>query len=170
MDKQQVTKLLSPNQAKAVSISGMIFHFLATTEETGGEYALMEITILPDIGPPTHRHREQEAFYVLEGEFQFHVEEQTITGVAGTFVNIPSMLFHGWRNVGTAIGRLQCLIVPGGMEGFFLEAGHPVTDLTAPPIPPTQADLEKQIALAPKYGIEIAPPGEAPNYGFKFTK
>ena len=96
----------------------MIFHFLATSEDTGGEYALMEITILPDIGPPTHRHREQEAFYVLEGEFQFHVGDQTITGTAGTFVNIPSMLFHGWRNVGTEIGRLQCLVAPGGMEGF----------------------------------------------------
>ncbi len=128
MEKQQAIKLIAPNQANAVSVSGMIFHFLATSQETNGEYALMEITVLPNIGPPTHRHREQEAFYVLEGEFQFHVDDKTITGTTGTFVNIPSMLFHGWRNVGTAIGRLQCLITPGGMEGFFMEAGHPVTD------------------------------------------
>ena len=163
MDNQQTTKLLSPNQANAVSISGMIFHFLATNEDTGSEYAFMEIAILPNVGPPTHRHRQQEAFYVLEGEFEFHVGEQTITGTRGTFVNIPSMLFHGWRNVGTAIGRLQCLNVPGGMEGFFLEAGHPVTDRTALPIPPTSADMQKQIALAPKYGIEVVPPGKMPN-------
>jgi quercetin dioxygenase-like cupin family protein len=169
MNNQQALKLLAPHQASAVSISGMIFHFLATSEDTGGAYALMEITILPEIGPPTHRHREQEAFYVLAGEFQFHVGDRTITGTAGTFVNIPSLLFHGWRNVGTSIGRLQCLVTPGGMEGFFQEAGHPVTDATAPPIPPTQADLERQLALTAKYGIEVVPPGDTPNYGFKFT-
>lgn len=169
MEKQQSIKLLSPNQANAVSISGMIFHFLATSEETGGKYALMEITILPDIGPPTHRHREQEAFYVLQGEFQFHVENQIIIGTSGTFVNIPSMLFHGWRNVSTDIGKLQCLITPGGMEGFFLEAGHSVTDFSAPPILPTREDLEKQLALAPKYGIEVLPPEKSADYGFKFN-
>jgi quercetin dioxygenase-like cupin family protein len=168
MDKQQAVKLLSPKQASAVSISGMIFHFLANSADTGGEYALMEITILPDIGPPTHRHREQEAFYVLEGEFQFHVGNRIMTGTAGTFVNIPSMLFHGWRNVGGSIGRLQCLITPGGMEGFFIEAGHLVTDPTAPPIPPTYADLERQLALTSKYGIEVIPLGKGSDYGFKF--
>lgn len=168
MDKQQAVKLLSPKQASAVSISGMIFHFLATSADTGGEYALMEITILPEIGPPTHRHREQEAFYVLEGKFQFYVGDRTITGTAGTFVNIPSMLFHGWRNVGESIGRLQCLVTPGGMESFFMEAGHPVTDPAAPPIPPTHADLERQLALTSKYGIEVMPPGEGSDYGFKF--
>jgi hypothetical protein len=102
-----------------------------------------------------HRHKEQEAFLVLEGEFTFQIGDQLIAASPGAFVNIPSLLFHVWKNTGDSPGRLLTLAMPGGMEQFFIEAGHPVTDTTVLPSPPTIEEIKAQIALSAKYGIEV---------------
>jgi hypothetical protein len=65
---------------------------------------------------------------------------------------------HGWVNRSSGLGRLLGYITPGGMERFFQEIGVPVTDGSAPPRTPTPEDIERQKALAPKYGIESLPP------------
>ena len=58
-----------PNEGKRIGIVGDIYRFLATGEETGGQYALLEAVVLPGGGPPPHIHsREDETFYVQEGE------------------------------------------------------------------------------------------------------
>lgn len=146
------------SEANSVVASGILFHFLATGAQTGGAYGLMELIVPSQIGPPMHRHKEQEAFLVLEGAFTFHVGDQPIEGVPGTFVNIPSLMFHVWKNTGDGPGRLLTLAMPGGIEQFFLEAGHPVTDTTVLPPPPTHEEIQMQIALSAKYGIEVKPP------------
>jgi quercetin dioxygenase-like cupin family protein len=151
-------KALHPNEARAVSAVGMIYAFTIMGDETGGNYSLTEITVSPQVGPPMHRHPGQEAFYVLDGTFLFQVGDQSITGTAGTFVSIPPMIFHVWKNVGSTLGKVLCLMHPAGMERIFLEAGYSVIDKTAPPIAPTHADIEREIALAAKYGIEVKPP------------
>ena len=45
------------------------------SHKTGGAYALFEAATPPGAGPPPHvHHREDEAFYVLEGEYEFLVD------------------------------------------------------------------------------------------------
>jgi quercetin dioxygenase-like cupin family protein len=41
------------------------------SRRTGGAYSLFEVATPPGSGPPHVQHREAEAFYVLEGEFEF---------------------------------------------------------------------------------------------------
>lgn len=53
---------------------------------------------------------------------------------------------------------MLCWATPAGVEKFFAEIGTKVEDLMAPPPPVTPADLEKVMAIAPKYGITILPP------------
>lgn len=50
--------------------SGTQWEFLATAEQTAGKYAFLKITTHAGMGPTLHRHREQEAFYVLEGDYE----------------------------------------------------------------------------------------------------
>jgi hypothetical protein len=51
-------------------------------------------------------------------------------------------------------------ICPAGFEGFFEEAGVPATDLSSPPPPPTQEDLQRMLELGRKYDTEYpSPPG-----------
>ena len=43
-------------------------------------------------------------------------------------------------------------------EKFMEEFATPVESFDSPPLPVTHADIEKLLAVAPKYGIEILPP------------
>src|SRR4028118_1139985 len=55
-----------------------------TSDQTGGAYSLFEVTTQPGEGPPPHvHHREDEAFYVLEGEYEFLDGEGSPRGGAG---------------------------------------------------------------------------------------
>ena len=157
MSEQRVVHVRGP-EAETVAASGILFHFLATGAQTGDAYSLLELAVPPGVGAPTHRHPEQESFVVLDGDFTFRVEDQVIAAGPGTFVNIPSRRFHDWKNTGAGPGRLLTLALPAGMEGFFREAGHPVTDPTALPPPPTPEEIQHQVALSAKYGIEVKPP------------
>jgi hypothetical protein len=49
-------------------------------------------------------------------------------------------------------------VTPAGFEKFVVEVGVPVTDGVVPPPAVSPADIEKVMAIAPKYGIEIIPP------------
>ncbi|BBL80548.1 hypothetical protein Rxycam_02007 [Rubrobacter xylanophilus DSM 9941] len=134
--------------------------FKATGEDTGGEYALFDSLVLPGGGPPPHVHtREAESFYVLEGRFEFLAGDRWIEAAPGSFVHVPRGRLHTFRNAGSEIGRLLTLVVPAGLDRFFEEVGVPGTDVSDPP-PFGPAEIEKLLATAPKYGIEIPlPPG-----------
>ncbi len=57
---------------------GELLIYKIPSQQTGGAYALFEATANPGAGPPPHvHHREDEAFYVLEGEYQFLVGGET---------------------------------------------------------------------------------------------
>ena len=130
--------------------------FKATGEDTGGAYALFDSLVLPGGGPPPHiHHREAESFYVLEGMFEFLAGDHWIKAAPGSFVHVPKGALHTLRNAGDEVVRLLTLVVPAGLDGFFEEVGEPGTDISSPPGPP---DIEKLLATAPKYGLEIPPP------------
>ena len=60
--------------------------FKAVSETTNGAFSLSELTAQPQFGPPHIDHREDESFYVLEGEFEFLDNDHTFTPGAGAFV------------------------------------------------------------------------------------
>src|SRR5690242_15765455 len=74
--------------------------------DTGGAYAIFEGIVKPNWGPPLHRHtREDESFYVLEGDFLFEVDGQRFPVGPGTVVYAPKGTAHTFQNVGTKTGR-----------------------------------------------------------------
>jgi hypothetical protein len=84
------------------------------------------------------------------------VEGRTSVVGAGTFVNIPKGILHTYKNAGTTPARFLGMVAPSGFEGFFKEIGEPARDRSSPPS--GQPDVEKIMATAPKYGLEIPPP------------
>lgn len=69
-----------PPQGRTIAVVGDVYRFLATGEETNGKYALFEALVGPGGGPPPHVHsREEEGFYVLEGEITFQVGDKRLT-------------------------------------------------------------------------------------------
>jgi hypothetical protein len=49
-------------------------------------------------------------------------------------------------------------VAPAGIEKMFMEVGQPVPSGTETAQPPTQEEIEKLLAVAPQYGIEIRLP------------
>ena len=77
---------------------------------------------------------------------------------AGTFANMPVSSLHCFKNEGKKTARMLISVAPAGLEKMFFEVGQPVDQgaLSAPK--PTKADIEKLMAAAPRYGIEIKVP------------
>src|SRR5690349_11016708 len=95
-------------------VMGAPLEIIVTREQTGGAYAVVEDRSLPGFGPPPHvHHREDEAFYVIEGEYVFGSDEGEIRVGPGGFVHAPKGRPHWWRNVGRGRGRHVEIFVPG---------------------------------------------------------
>ena len=131
------------------------------SDHTGGAYSLLEVVTQPAGGPPPHvQHREDEAFYVLEGEYEFVVEGLTMRVGAGSLIYVPKGNLHAHKNVGEEPGRMLVSQTPGGLhERFFEEIGTEASDEAAPLGSEDPQYMRKIAAIAAEYVIEILPPG-----------
>jgi mannose-6-phosphate isomerase-like protein (cupin superfamily) len=158
---RRVIHLGAGEGSKSLWVLGELVTYKTTSKQTGGAYSLFEVASRPGGGPPPHvQHREDESFYVLEGEYEFLNEDRTVMAGAGSLVYVPRGNLHAYRNVGTTPGRMLVSQTPGGLhERFFEEIGKAVTARTIPmaakEAPP---DVGSIVAIAAKYGIEVPPP------------
>ncbi len=124
----------------------------AQGEETGGAYSLLEVLITGK-GPPQHIHKvEDEAFYVLEGEVNAQRGEETIQASPGAFILIPRGVTHTVWNTGSTPAKILVILSPPGREAYFLETGEEDKE------PDATAYIEKAMAVAEKYNLEIVGP------------
>jgi quercetin dioxygenase-like cupin family protein len=144
---------------KTYSAVGDKYVMLATGEETGGSYCLAEAVVPPGGGPPPHIHsREEESFYVLEGEMTFWVEGRETAAGPGTFVQIPRGTAHAFENQSASPARMLIQCVPAGFDRFMAEFATELPSPDAAPLPPAPEEIEKLLRVAPSYGITILPP------------
>ncbi len=111
-----------------------------------------------NVPPPHIHHREDETFYVIEGEMTFSVGGRTIKATPGTMVFAPRNVAHSFT-IDSAQVRILGQLAPAGAEGFFKACGVPAPSMTLPP--PAEllcSELQKMMALAPKYGFEFVLP------------
>ena len=131
---------------------------LLTLKLTGEALSVTELTAFPQNGPPPHIHlREDESFWVLDGEFSVLLGERTLTAGPGALVHIPKGTLHTYKNTGSTPGRMIVMLTPGGFEKLWEELGEPATQLTIPP-PVDPVVIQKLIDLAPKYHLRIPHP------------
>lgn len=151
--------LLPPGEGKAYWVMGDLYTILASGEDTGGAFSLIHAVVPPGGGPPPHIHRrEDEAFYVLDGDLTFTADGSSFTAGVGSWITLPKGSLHFFRNTGTKAATMLIAVTPSGLDRFFAEVGTAVKDRAAPAPAVTQADVEKLLAIAPRYGIEIQLP------------
>ena len=142
---------------RSLRVMGELVTCKITSDQTSGAYSLFEITTQPGDGPPPHvQHWEDEACYVLEGEYEFLDKGRTIRVGVGSLIYVPRGNLHTHKNVGDKPGRMLVSQTPGGShERFFEELSQtPV----APAVSGDPPDVERVAAIAAKYGIEIPSP------------
>lgn len=144
---------------RSVWYNGFLMTFLATAEDTQGNFALIESVGRKGHAPPPHiHHREEESFYVLEGEMAITVGDRTVKATPGTFVVVPRDTVHSFTIESEQV-RVLTLVTPAGMEGWFEEFSVPAPAMTLPPPAEISYDkIEKMLAAAPRFGIQFVMP------------
>ncbi|WP_138503646.1 cupin domain-containing protein [Nostoc sp. PA-18-2419] len=149
--------LVQPGKSSTYLVLGDLYTLLAEGKDTNGEYGLVEALMQPQSAAPLHNHDDaDEAHYILEGEIEYQLDEETITATAGTFINIPRGKWHSFKNIGSIPTKLLMWATPAGGEQFFAEVGHRVNlplneeerSLLGVVNP---ADFEKVLVIASKY-------------------
>ncbi len=151
--------LRTPGEGPVIAVVGDVYRFLATGAETDGRYATIEAVVPPGGGPPPHTHsREEESFYVLEGEITFTVNGERVVAGPGTFANMPVGSLHAFKNESSRTARMLISVAPAGLEEMFFEVGVPLPEGSTTAPPPTPEEIGRLLAAAPRYGVEIKPP------------
>jgi mannose-6-phosphate isomerase-like protein (cupin superfamily) len=77
-----------------------------------------EIPPLTDVAQHVHE-REDELYYILDGEHEFTCGGRTFKLSPGGMVFLPRGIPHAHRRTVPGAGRLLSMTTPGGLEGFF---------------------------------------------------
>jgi quercetin dioxygenase-like cupin family protein len=149
-----------PGEGEALWFLGVLATVKASAETTGGAVAVIEHLAPRGSGSPLHVHsREDEWFYVIEGELTLWVDGETIVAPAGSFVFGPKGIPHTFI-VSSDEARFLLVTEPAGFEQFMRAAGEPAARLEIPPPATEPPDVAALTAAAAEFGIEITgPPG-----------
>ena len=152
--------LVGPGEGDAYWFLGALATIKASAETTGGGVAVIEHLAPRGHGSPLHIHtREDEWFYILEGELTFWVDGQTSVASTGSFVHGPKGLPHTFI-VSSETARFLLVTEPAGFEGFTRALGQPAERHEIPPPATEPPDVEALTSLAATFGLQIVgPPG-----------
>lgn len=115
-------------------------------DATGGAYCVLDRDAPSGARSPGHvHHAAAEAFYVLDGAFEFEIDGEMRTCMPGDFVRAAPGVRHGWRVVGDKPGRALLIFTPSIDERYFSGADALVE---------RGGDFARELtALAEEYGL-----------------
>jgi mannose-6-phosphate isomerase-like protein (cupin superfamily) len=121
--------------------------------DVNGAVAIFQQTVHPMSGPPLHRHsREDEWFYVLDGEITLEVDHRRTILYTGGSAFAPRGTAHTFKNFRDRTARILVTVTPGGgFNQFFEKLCELNKGLPAP-------DLVRTEHLMNEYGIELLGP------------
>ena len=146
------------NEGEARWWFGALAELKTTAGDTGGQMTIVEVTEHPGAEAPLHvHHREDEAFWILEGEVTFEVGDTTIAASAGDYVFAPRDIPHRFT-VGNDGCRMLIILVPGGFEDFLRKTSERAGSRTLP-LPaeeePDPAEIDRLKKIAVEHGGEL---------------
>jgi quercetin dioxygenase-like cupin family protein len=126
-----------------------------TAADTNGQLSIVEVTEAPGAEAPLHvHHREDEAFYVLEGDVTVYVGDEVSTLTAGGCAFGPRGIPHRFK-VGPNGCRMLFICTPGGLEKLVREMSVPAESLTMPPPTDEEPDWDHVARTATANGCEM---------------
>jgi mannose-6-phosphate isomerase-like protein (cupin superfamily) len=153
--------VLGPGEGTAIWFQGNRITIKATARSTGGAFGLVESMVAPGYSPPLHIHdREDETFWVIEGEVTIRCGASTFRATTGACAFLPRGVPHTFVVEGNTPARMLGLLTPGGGEAFFAEGGRLADGEGFPPSAPT--DVEQLRRAAIQFGNRIVGPPMTP--------
>jgi quercetin dioxygenase-like cupin family protein len=154
--------LATPEQGRAIWHMGALMVFKATSADTDNQFWLAEQTSNFGYASPVHVHsKEDELFYVLDGELSIEIDGTMHRPTAGSTVFAPRGLPHSYK-VESAEARWLVLGTPGGFDGWFFDTGKEAERLEVPEFNPADfPDFGEVIASVERYGGKVLGPPRA---------
>jgi quercetin dioxygenase-like cupin family protein len=153
---------LAADEGPALWHLGGLVTFKATGDTTGGRLWVQEARGARGYAAPLHRHtREDEAFYVLDGELTVYVGDETIPVEPGSFLWAPRDVPHAYC-VESEEARFLAFSTAPGFDRFFFDTGEPAGALTLPPPPDGPPDIPALVAAMAEYGVDMVGPPPSP--------
>lgn len=147
---------VSKNLERTRHYMGGCWTFLAQGKDTNDQFALIEAKLRKGLEPPRHTHtREDETYYVLDGEMQFTAGEEEHNLKTGDFLYLPKNIGHHFKLLTDTVTVL-IHIAPAGLDKMFWELSRPADRIDLPPLPvgpPAGEFLQRIGELQKKYGI-----------------
>ena len=148
--------------SEKLAVAGDVYAILATGEETGGAYSLVEARVPSGGGPPPHTQGDLELFYVVSGEVTFSVSGSELIAGPGSYLRVEPGVMHAFQNRSSFPATMLIQTMPAGLDKYFKEVGQLVQSMDDHR-ESTPEEIEKLKRIAPKYGIQIFPPPEETN-------
>src|SRR5262249_15816462 len=141
-----VSRVVPHRSGETIKVHGGWLSFLAVGNQTDGQYALIETANDPSTGVRLHVHeREDETWFIREGEYVFQVGSQILSAHTGDYVFGPRNVPHSYANRSASVARALIMVTPAGFEGFWRESAGLGPDVAA------------HLALGLKYGVTFVP-------------
>jgi quercetin dioxygenase-like cupin family protein len=138
--------LLNPGEGEEIVI-GPASMRVKTPSDSDGLFIAEHIFPPGFAGPGLHQQPAMaHAFYVLEGQVRFSVDNAETIAEPGTFVYVPANVTHSFGSGGDSPARCLEINVPGGFERYY-------TDLAKAFAPGTSIDPELLRGLQRQHGI-----------------
>jgi len=156
-----MTSKVNPSDTAPMTVHflGNLLTFHIRSATTDDKFTLIENRTAPGQGAPVHRQADDEAFYVLEGEYEFLLDGIWHRKGAGEALHIAPGTVHAFRNPGKNDARMLIINSPGSLhEAFFVDVGDRVEFGQTEFPPMTPPDVPAIVASGLHNRIEILPP------------
>jgi len=137
-----------PDEGKSINARGSSMLFKAVAETTDNAFSLMERKLpVSNRRPQPHTHEGPEGFYVLEGQIEFVVGDQSRVGGPGFWALVPTGVPHTFGNAGDVPARLLVIHIPAA-DAYFVELQE-LWSRETPPTPQEERALMRRHGLKP---------------------
>lgn len=93
---------------------------LLRSDDSPFQMSVMVVEVPPGGAVPPHTHgKEEEGYFVLEGELALTVDDDTRILAAGDFGHVPPRTVHGYTNQSVMPVRFLAWTVGGPIDQFF---------------------------------------------------
>ncbi len=142
--------VLKAGEGRTIMMGPVRLAVLEDGTSTRGTMAIAEFAVPPHSPSPFPHvhHAHEEGFYVLEGELEFKVGDETINAGTGSFVMVPIGVPHTFSNPSDSPARFLATFTPPQYIRYFEEMSELVSR-SGPPTP------EQGRTLMSRYDTEV---------------
>ena len=121
---------------------------LMRSSDSPFQMSAMVVDVPPGGFVPPHTHaKEEEGYFVLDGELTLTIGDQSRALGPGDFGHVAPRTMHGYANAGTAPVRFLAWTVGGPIDRFFSEMSEQVRVMPD--------DAPRMMELMERYGVDM---------------